>query len=67
MDSKVSRGAPPQRPWKKIAKYGTEQLCAPLSSIILQSFNLIGHVIGKEIEIEHFKRRAPTAKKNIRF
>ena len=27
--------------------------------IILQSFNLVGHVIKKEIEIENFKERAP--------
>ena len=27
--------------------------------IILQNFNLVGHVIGEEIEIQDFKWRAP--------
>ena len=31
--------------WEEIAKSATGGLCAPLSSIILQSFNSVGHVI----------------------
>ena len=30
-------------------------------SIIMQSFNLVGHVMREEIKTEDFKRRAPTA------
>ena len=37
-------------PWEEIANSGTEQLCAPMSSITLRSFNLVGHVIREEIE-----------------
>ena len=46
-------------PWEKVAKSGTERLCAPMSSIILKSFNSVGHVIREEIEIEDFKTHAP--------
>ena len=58
---KISDGAPHSAPWEEIEKSRTERLCAPMSSIILQSFNLVGHIIMEEIEIEDFKRRAPTA------
>ena len=47
-------------PREEIAKSGTERLCALTSSISLQSFNLVARIISEEIEIEDFKRRAPT-------
>ena len=37
-------------PWEEIAKSGPERLCAPMSSIILQSFNLVGHIMREEIQ-----------------
>ena len=54
---KISKNAPPHRPWEEIAKSGTELLCTPTSSIILQSFNLVGHVIKEEIEKTVLNRR----------
>ena len=33
------------RLWEEIAKSGTERICAPMASIILPTFNLVGHVI----------------------
>ena len=53
---KISKGArllknsPHNAPWEGIVKSGTERLCAPMSGITLQSFNLVGHVIRKEKE-----------------
>ena len=47
---KIPKGAPPTAPLGEIAKSGTERLCAPMSSIILQSFNLVGHEIREKIE-----------------
>ena len=42
------KSAPPQRLLEEIVKSGTERLCALISSIILQSFNSVGHVIKEE-------------------
>ena len=58
---KISDGAPHSAPWEEIEKSRTERLCAPMTSITLQCFKLVGHVIKEEIETEDFKRRAPTA------
>ena len=56
----IFQGARPHSAqWEEIAKSGTERLCAPKFSNILQSFNVVGHVIRGKIEIEDFKRRAP--------
>ena len=41
-------------PREEIAKSENERLCAPISRFILQSFNLVGHVLREEIEIENF-------------
>ena len=58
---KFQEARPHSASWEEIAKSETERLCAPMSFIILQSFNLVGHVILEELIIEDFKRRAPTA------
>ena len=55
-DLKTSRGAKGGN--RKIRDCATLRLCAPTSSIILQRFNIVGHVIKEEVKIEDFKRRA---------
>ena len=63
---KISRGAPPQRPWEEIAKSGTMRLCAPMSRIIMQSFNIVGHVISGD-ETELFTDKKTKLEKKLKW
>ena len=45
---KISKYAPTAPP-RVIAKSETERLCALMFSIILQNFNMVGHVTREEI------------------
>ena len=56
--SKFQKARPYSATWAVIAKLGTERLCARMSSIILQSFDLAGHVIRRRYKVK-ISRGAP--------